>query len=350
MSAGSDRASNEVQRDDLNALPSIPAAAVKTPAEFAAVVEAGAPFVLKGIIEDWPALELGRKSPSALNAYLKALDCGLPGPVMEAPSSSNGRFAYSADLREFTFSKRQLGICETLDRIERQLDRPNAPIVAIQMLALARHMPGFVPQNPMPLLPEAAPLLWLGGRVRTQIHNDRDHNLACVVAGRRRFVLFPPEQVRNLYIGPLDNPPPLSLVDPEAPDLARFPRFAKALAAAQLAELAPGDALFLPRCWWHYVVSLDRYNVMVNYWWNDRPPGVEASYDAFLAALLALKDLSPGERAYWKAMFDAFVFRLDGDAVEHIPEALRGPLGELGPALRAALRRRVSAAFSGNLS
>ena len=250
----------------MSELPAIPVASITTAAELDLAVKASKPLVLKGLVEHWPALAAGRHSASALNQYFKSMDRGIPATVMEAPASTQGRFGYSADLREFTFSKYQRGISETLDRIERQADRPNAPIIAFQMLPLASHLPGFVEQNPMPLLPQVAPLLWLGGRVRTQIHHDRDHNLACVIAGRRRFVLFPPEQVTNLYVGPIDNPPPLSIVDLEAPDFARFPRFAKALAAAQRAELAPGDALLMPRHWWHHVTSLDPYNAMVNYW------------------------------------------------------------------------------------
>jgi hypothetical protein len=213
------------------------------------------------------------------------------------------------------------------------------------MLPLATNLPAFVEQNPMSLLPQVAPLLWLGGRVRTQIHHDRDHNLACVIAGRRRFVLFPPEQVENLYIGPIDNPPPLSIVDLEAPDFARFPRFAMALAAAQRAELAPGDALLMPRHWWHHVTSLDPYNAMVNYWWGTQAQGLENPYDCFLSALLALKDLPAPERTYWQAMFAAYVFRSGGDALEHIPPNLQGVLAMRGSAIRAALKQKLRATY-----
>jgi hypothetical protein len=302
-------------------------------------------LVLKGLIEQWPALAAGRHSPSALNQYFKSMDRGIPATVMEAPASTQGRFGYGPDLREFTFSKYQRGISETLDRIERQADRPNAPIIAIQMLPLATHLPAFVQQNPMSLLPQIEPLLWLGGRVRTQIHHDRDHNLACVIAGRRRFVLFPPEQVPNLYIGPIDNPPPLSIVDLEAPDFVRFPRFAEALAAAQRAELGPGDALLMPRHWWHHVTSRGPYNAMVNYWWGTQPQGLENPYDCFLTALLALKDLPAPERTYWQAMYSAYVFQSDGSAVEHIPPDLRGVLGTTRSTIRTALMQKLKASF-----
>lgn len=330
----------------LDALPRIAARTAPAPADFAALVAAGKPVVVKGLFDDWVALAAGRHSPGRLNAYLAGLDRGVPVPVMEAPARAAGRFAYRADIREFSFTKRHAPLRDTLARIEALTGQANAPTVAIQMLPLAEALPDFLGQNPMPLLPaDTGPKLWLGGAVKTQTHNDRDHNLACVIAGRRRFLLFPPEQVANLYIGPLDNPPPLSLVDPENPDYARFPRFREAMAEARVAMLEPGDAIFIPRYWWHHVTSLDPCNAMVNYWWGEARAGVENPHDIFLAALLALRDLPPGERAYWQAMFESHVFGDPAAAAAHIPEALRGVLGPMPATERAALRRRLLAAF-----
>jgi len=213
------------------------------------------------------------------------------------------------------------------------------------MMKLAVNTPDFVRQNPMPLLPSVAPLLWLGGPVKTQIHNDRDHNLACVIAGRRRFVLFPPAAVRHLYIGPFDNPPPLSLVDLDAPDFARFPKFREALDGAMVAHVEPGDAVFMPKYWWHHVTSLAPYNAMVNYWWGDGAAGLDKPNDAFLTALLALKDLPAEERAYWKEMFDTYVFHAHGDPVAHIPVELQGALGRMTPAARSRLKQALKASY-----
>jgi hypothetical protein len=335
-----------IQTCDLDALPRVAAATCASPAAFDAIVGAERPVVIQGLLDVWPALAAGRQGPAALNAYLKTMDIGMPAPVMEAPAATGGRFGYGADLREFAFSKRQAGIGETLDRIARLLGDPDAPFVAIQMMPLASHMPAFMRENPLGLMsPKVMPRLWVGGAVRTQTHNDRDHNLACVIAGRRRFVLFPPTQVANLYVGPLDNPPPLSLVDPEAPDLARFPRYRDAYAAAQVAWLEPGDALFVPKYWWHHVASLDPYNAMVNWWWGDTGAGLERANDVFLTALLAFKHLPPGERAYWRAMFQAHVFADDGEASAHIPDALKGALGPMSPSFRANLARQLKMAL-----
>ncbi|WP_443751009.1 cupin-like domain-containing protein [Asticcacaulis solisilvae] len=306
------------------------------------IVAAEEPVIIRGLTGAWPALEAGRTSAAAMSAYLRGIDTGGSVPVMEAPAATGGRFGYMNDMSGFSFSKRQLSLTATLNRLEAILGQADAPYIAIQMLPLLSHCPDFVRSNPMPLLsPQVSPRLWAGGAVRTQTHNDRDHNLACVLAGRRRFLLFPPEQVANLYVGPLDQPPPLSLADPEAPDYDRFPRFREAMAAARVAYLEPGDSLFMPKYWWHHVTSLEPFNVMINYWWGDMPAGLENPNDGFLAALLAFRHLPPGERRYWKAMFDAYVFGAEGDVTGHIPEAAKGVLGALPPPMRARLRQEL---------
>ena len=324
----------------LDSIPPVRTATARTPDELSSLVAGAEPVILKGAIDHWPVLAAAAQSPATLDSYLKEIDSGAPVPVMEAPPSTGGRFGYAADLREFSFTKRSRPLAETLERIARAKDDTGAGYIAIQMLPLDVQMPAFGRDNPMPLVPPSArPKLWLGGPVKTQIHNDRDHNLACVIAGHRRFLLFPPEQVSNLYVGPLDNPPPLSLVDPENPDLTRFPRFVEAMKAARVAHLAPGDALLMPRYWWHHVTSHDPYNAMVNYWWGDAGTGLDNPHEAFLTALLALKSLPAHERAYWRTMFELHVFGDTG--AEHIPIKARGVLGAMTPSLRATLKRRL---------
>jgi hypothetical protein len=334
-----------ISRDDtLDALPPVSTVEAAGIESIDALLVRGEPVLLKGAIDHWPALAAAAQSPAALDAYLIERDDGSPVPVMEAPASSHGRFGYAADPREFTFTKRMRPLGETLARIARARSDPAASYLVIQMLPLDVQMPGFVRDNPMPLVPPGArPKLWLGGAVKTQIHNDRDHNLACVVGGHRRFLLFPPEQVANLYIGPLDNPPPLSFVDPEAPDFETFPRFREALLSAQVAHLGPGDALLIPRYWWHHVTSRDSYNAMVNYWWGRSASGLGDPHDAFLTALLALKALPAHERAYWQAMFEIHVFGEEGAA--HIPPSAHGILGALSPGQRVALKQRLRTAI-----
>jgi hypothetical protein len=230
-----------VDLQDLDALPRIPVRRVACAAAFEAIVAAEQPVVIAGALEHWPALTAGRCSAAAMNEYLKSMDTGSFIEVLEAPPQTRGRFFYTPDLRGFNFSHRRRRVSETLDHLLRSISEPSAPFIAIQSLPLANHLPEFIRCNPAPFLPpQVLPRVWIGGAVRTQTHHDPEHNLACVVAGRRRFLLFPPEQVGNLYVGPIDKPfpPPLSLVDPAAPDFERFPKFRVALQAGRISKQA----------------------------------------------------------------------------------------------------------------
>ena len=83
--------------------------------------------------------------------------------------------------------------------------------------------------------------------------------------------LFPSGQIKNLYVGPLDftlSGQAISLVDFHAPDFERFPRFKLALQHAQVAELEPGDAIYIPSLWFHHVESFDPLSILMNYWWR----------------------------------------------------------------------------------
>lgn len=335
--------------DWLESLTPVASAQAGGRADIERLLAAGEPVVIPGLAAGWPIVAVARQGPEALAAYLLARDSGEPVPVMETPPAFGGRFSYAAGLRDYSFTKRYRPLGETLERISRTIDQPDGPVIAIQMMSLAEHAPAVVRDNPAPFLPgEVRSNLWLGGKVRTQIHHDPDHNLACAVAGRRRWVLFPPEQVEALYIGPPDRAPPLSLVDPEAPDLTRFPRFAEAMRVARVAHLEPGDALLLPRYWWHHVTSLDPYNVMVNHWWGGGRGGFENPRDLFLAALLTIRRLPAHERDYWRVMFNAHAFDDPGAAVEHLTPAMQGYLGDLSPKEQAALRRALRSAFQKN--
>jgi hypothetical protein len=181
-------------------------------------------------------------------------------------------------------------------------------------------------------------------------HFDLTENIACVVGGRRRFTLFPPDQLRNLYVGPLELTPagtPISMVDFAAPDLERHPRFTQALEAAEVAEVEAGDAVYIPYMWWHHVRSLERFNVLVNYWWNDTPAGVGWPFELLMMALISLRDLPPAYRQAWRPVFDHWVFQTDGEPAAHLAKAHRGALGETTPALRRTVRTSVLRSLKG---
>jgi hypothetical protein len=314
------------------------------------IMPLGAPAVLRGLTADWPAVAAGRAGAGSIGDYLARFDRGTDCAVLIGSPRSGGRFFYGDHLGVMNFQERAAPLAAVLDRLGRAAHEELPPAIAAQALVIPDVLAGFEAENRLDLLdPAVAPRMWIGNRVIVACHYDTASNIACVVAGRRRFTLFPPDQVSNLYIGPYESTPagaPVSLVDFDAPDFARFPGFAAALGAAQIADLAPGDALYIPYMWWHHVRSLDPVNLLVNYWWNDAPGDTPSALDSFLHALLAVRDLPMEQRAAWRAMFDAFVFRTNGDPMGHLPAEVQGVLGNVSPAQAKALRLRIAGALA----
>jgi uncharacterized protein (DUF1810 family) len=135
-------------------------------------------------------------------------------------------------------------------------------------------------------------------------------------------------------------------VDFSAPDLERFPRFVQAVAQASIAELEPGDALFLPGMWWHHVEGLEAINVLYTHWWRDSSAAFGRPTNALLHAVMSLRGLSEQQRQAWKQVFDYYIFERDEDDLAAIPAAARGllnlPLSDTEAAkLRAELLGRL---------
>jgi hypothetical protein len=336
---------------------SSPAAIREFPASDAAAVRRevfsnGYPCVLRGLVRDWPVVAAGRRSPAALVEYLARFDSGKPVDAIMTPPEVEGRIFYNDTVTGFNFLRNSLPIAKVAEQVLRysQFERP--PAVAAQSALIAECLPGFGAENPLPLLDgRVQPRIWLGNAITTPTHLDEWNNIGCVVYGRRRFTLFPPGQIGNLYIGPLDFAPtgaPMSLVQLHAPDFTRFPKFRAALDAAVSAELGPGDALFIPPLWWHHVESLEPVNMLVNYWWHaagGADIGVASGFDALLHAILDLRTLSASDRAAWEALFEYYVFGSQDGVTEHIPRERQGVLGALTPEdigrVRAALAQRL---------
>ncbi|WP_282247024.1 cupin-like domain-containing protein [Stenotrophomonas sp. PS02300] len=308
------------------------------------------PKVIRGLVADWPMVSAARDSADAAVAHLKQFDHGtLPVSATTAPPEAKGRIFYNADMSGFNFRREQIALKVVLDTLLKYRSTPEPPTIYVASTTLDSFLPGFRQHNPLALgVDEPLASIWIGNRSRIAAHHDVPDNLACVAAGRRRVTLFPPDQIRNLYVGPLDFTPAgqaVSLVDFAEPDLDRFPRFARAMASAQVAELGPGDAVFIPSLWWHHMEGLDDFNVLVNYWWRPVPAWMDPPMNALMLSLLALRGLPPAQRRNWQALFDHYVFAAGGDTTAHIPEAARGVLGPLDGAMaanvRSVLRKRL---------
>lgn len=304
------------------------------------------PVVIRGLVADWPLVRLAG-DPRALSRRLLAMDRGARVAALSGPPGARGRLFYDADMAGFNFRRLDLPLATALDMLIEGLDDPRPGALAVQSLPVRGALAGFEAENPMPLLDDAVePRVWIGNAVTVAAHHDMSENIACVVAGRRTFTLFPPDQVSNLSIGPFEQTPagtPISLVDFDAPDLVAHPRFAEAMRHARQATLGPGDAIFIPYLWWHHVRSTSPFNMLVNYWWSAMEPARGQPLDVMLATMAAIRGLPEPKRAAWRALFDHYVFGDEAIARAGIPATRQGLLGDLPPDRRRALRRQMAA-------
>lgn len=127
-------------------------------------------------------------------------------------------------------------------------------------------IPRYYPRS-LQLKLQKEPMLWVGpAGVISTLHFDSSHNFFVQLYGRKRFILLSPKDSQRTYY------PCYSLdylnfspVDVERPNLERFPLFREATPIEFTVE--PGEILFIPVRWWHYVRSLET-SISLSFWWN----------------------------------------------------------------------------------
>ncbi len=305
----------------------------------AEIISAAEPVVLKQLVGNWPLVDAGRVSDQESASYVKKFYNGGSTIVCKIPPQNKGRMFYKDNCTALDYESSMGRIDETLDAILACAGKVDAPAYYIASNIIDTHLPGLRAENdlviPRVKHPEAMServSIWIGGATTATCHFDALDNIACCVAGKRKFTLFPPNQISNLYPGPMEPTPGgqvISLVDFNNPDFEKFPRFQDALFTAQVAELEPGDAIYIPSMWWHHVESLHSYNLLVNYWWDDSPAYLTSGMNALYMAMLAIRDKSPHEREGWKQLFNHYIFDGVESAGAHIPDEAKGFLREL---------------------
>ena len=334
------------------ALATLPLVAEKqvAAAELDAVLkDASTPFVARGLIADWPLVRAGLDGGAAARAYLLEHRRDRPFTVNIGEPGAGDRLFYGEGMA-MNFRTGRVGLAEIFAGIDANEERRDAPAIYLSSIDVKGYFDGLHEANHVDLgTRDPIESIWIGTRTRIAAHNDFPHNLACCAVGRRRFTLFPPDQFANLYVGPLDHTPagrPVSMVDLRQPDFEKCPLFREALASAQVAELEPGDAIFIPSMWWHHVEALEPFNVLVNYWWRDTPRYLAQPQDALNHALLAIRDLPQGEKELWRQMFEHYVFGDPAAAAAHLAAGSRGILdpldAESAGRIRANLLRSLS--------
>ncbi|XP_023339561.1 HSPB1-associated protein 1 isoform X1 [Eurytemora carolleeae] len=136
--------------------------------------------------------------------------------------------------------------------------------------------------------------LWIGSQgAHTPCHQDSyGYNLVCQLVGTKKWILFPPNQTE--YLKPSRVPYEESSVysDINFHQVQRNPVhvFNKLqYTTPYIVTLRPGDVLYVPRHWWHFVQNIT-FSVSVNTWVEckeDNQSRLEESLVRIQAALLS---------------------------------------------------------------
>ena len=309
------------------------------------VLNSNEPLLLKGMVAQWPIVNAARESAQSADRYLRRFYQTATVGAFFGTRDTAGRVFYNKDMTGFNFQRVMLKLDTILDKIQQHSYDDRPPAFYVGSTTVDTCLPGFRADNDIEF-GDIDPLasIWLGNRTRVAAHYDVPDNIACCAVGRRRFILFPPSEVDNLYPGPLDFTPAgqvISLVDFQRPDYDKHPRFRDALKNAQVAEMEPGDAIFIPSMWWHHVEGLSSFNVLINYWWRQSPPYMDTPVNVLNHALLTLRDLPQAQRQAWQALFNYYIFNFDEENVTHIPEECRGVLSPMDEMKARKLRAQL---------
>lgn len=304
------------------------------------------PVIFRGLVSDWPLVRKSCETVRDVRRFLLGYYKDAPVKAFVLDAERGGRIFYTDDFSETNFKQIKTGLDWVLAQIDKRKDDADAPTVYMGSTEIDSCLPGLREQNSLPLGDKRATVrIWMGNRTTVAAHYDVLENIACVCAGRRRFTLFPPDQIANLYVGPIDRTPAgqaISLVDLNDPDFKKYPRFAEALEHAQSAELEAGDAIYIPGMWWHHVESLASLNILINHWWKETPAFMGAPGDALLHAILCIRDLPEEQRKAWKIFFEHYIFDAGSQTADHIPDGKRGALGELDEEAAEEIRSMLS--------
>ena len=288
------------------------------------------PLVMRNFASQWPLVQAAKASADLACDLLRSFYKGVPVNTCYGAPENNGRVFYNEQVNGFNYQASKADLNLVLDKLLAHRNDPKPPTMYVGSTEVNSFLPGFKEQH-QTSIDNYNPLtsIWIGNQSKIAAHYDFPLNLAVCVVGKRRFTLFPPEQIDNLYVGPMEFAPggqDISMVDFDNPDLQRFPKFKQAMANAQVVELNPGDALFMPSMWWHHVEGLDPINMLVTHWWRDTPAFMGRPNNALLLAMLSLRNLPKSQRKAWQSIFNHYIFEHEEHDIDHIPDNAQGML------------------------
>lgn len=233
----------------------VPRVSPLEPNVFNAFAAAGVPFIIVGIVRNWPLYALTPDTLAERFAELRVR--GRVGDYVSTAFSKKRRSVEMSLAEYFALLK------SDTSSLPPYLGNQKLP----ELDALCQWPPYFERHKDLKI--------WLGpaGTV-TPLHCDYDDNLLAQVWGAKRIIFFPPHYAENLYLW--ESNPVLfgSRFNPEAPDFSNYP-LARTVKGCQC-ELKAGEMLYLPAGWFHHVRAME-FSLSSNVWAKDIPAVCKAT-------------------------------------------------------------------------
>ncbi|HEY1147665.1 MAG TPA: cupin-like domain-containing protein [Pseudoduganella sp.] len=213
---------------------------------FRAQAATGLPFLITGVVDRWPLLSLTREDLRERFGHV---------PVRARVGDYiNTAFAPDRPMQDMSMR-------EYLD-----LDAPGLPPyvgnLELRELNSMCHWPAYFDKM-------GPPRFWLGpAGTMTPLHCDYDDNIFAQIWGTKRIFLSPPHHGEFLYAWEANPVLFGSPVNPEAPDFDKFPLARQATLIEVIVK--PGDMLYIPAGWYHYVHALT-FSLSSNRWARGMP-------------------------------------------------------------------------------
>jgi len=169
--------------------------------DFDAFIRKGEPCIFKGALSDCALVTAAKQSDEAAMSYLRSFDSQKPLFYYNAKADADTRFFYTKEMDGFNYATSYASVTEFFDSLMREKQKPSGDSFYVGSAELEDHFPDLLNKNELMLSGDvfekhpASIGIWLGNRTTAVAHYDVSNNIAASVVGRRRFTLFPPEQL-----------------------------------------------------------------------------------------------------------------------------------------------------------
>ncbi|HEX4338722.1 MAG TPA: cupin-like domain-containing protein [Polyangiaceae bacterium] len=239
----------------MNAFREIPRVRALSPSWFRALYERRArPVVLEGALASRPALKTWSfEHLAAAGDVTVTVRVSRPGRAQLFDGDPGAAFEY-----------RRLPLSQALAGVS----KPNGEVWYVQHVALET-LPrlhgelGTLDYAPAAERDQAK--LWIcGAGTKNPLHWDTHHAALGQILGEKRFIVFSPDDSPKLAAFAARTVWRTSGLDLSAIDRTRFPHFDDATGWS--CTVRPGDVLYVPYGWWHYM-GCDAPSISVTWWW-----------------------------------------------------------------------------------